>query len=196
MKDQLLFQKLAVLLDYPGSDYFEQVKETESLIDQSYSMHYLSWIVFSRRIESLNLGDLQERYISSFDVKTDSSLDVGHILFGEDKKRNGFLIHLREEHDKVEHNCGKEMPDYLPNLLQLIALSEDLEFLEELTVSIILPALRLMNSRLKPDSTLYSGLFLLLIEIIEKLYAGTDFQEYVPVGKTSCNFSKNHCNHG
>ena len=196
MKDQLLFQKLAVLLDYPRAEYLEHVKEVEVLMDKSYSIFYLSWVVISGRIERLNLGDLQECYISSFDVKTDCSLDVGHILFGEDKKRNNFLIHLREEHDKAEHDCGKEMPDYLPNLLQLIALSEDHEFVEELTVSIILPALRLMNSRLKPGDNFYSGLFLLLIDIIEKSYPETDFQEYVPVGKTNCNFSKNHCHHG
>ncbi len=196
MTDLMLFQKLAVLFDYPGAQYFEQKSELEALIHQSQSIHSLAWINFAQGIQAMNLGNLQERFISSFDVKASSSMDVGHVLFGEDKSRNKFLIHLREEHEKVQHDCGKEMPDYLPNLLQLMAISEDQEFVEELAVSIILPALRLMNAGLGTEGNPYIGLFELLIEIIERKYPNSSYIEYVPVAKTTCNFSKSHCHHG
>ncbi len=196
MKDMLIFYRLSALLDYPGPDYYEKVDLTEDMIQHSYAHHFMSWSKFARSIRLLNLGNLQVLFISSFDVKASSSLDVGHVLFGEDKKRNNFLIHLSEEHAKVHHDCGREMPDYLPNLLQLIAVSKEGEFTEEISVSIILPALRLMNSGLNSQENPYTNLFELLIEIIEVKYPDSIFTEYIPVAKTTCNFSKSHCHHG
>ena len=196
MKDMIIFHKLSALFDYPGNDYFEQMSETEGLIRQSYTIHYLSWLNYTRMVQSIKLDNLQEQFISYFDVKASSTLDVGHVLFGEDKKRNNFMIHLKEEYAKVNHDCGKEMPDYLSNLLSLMAFSKDTVFIEELAVSIILPALRLMNSGLGNEGNPYVRLFGLLIEIIEKKYPDSDYKEYVPVAKTTCNFSKSHCHHG
>ena len=88
------------------------------------------------------------------------------------------------------------MPDYLPNLLGLLAISEDVDFVEELAISIILPALRLMKSGIGNSGNPYTSLFELLIEFIEEKFQGSPFKECVPVAKTSCNFSKSHCHHG
>ncbi|MBT3243627.1 MAG: hypothetical protein HN352_10770 [Bacteroidetes bacterium] len=192
----IIFQKLSSLFDYPKADYFERMDEVEALISQFNAKHILAWNNYSQMIQPLTLGDLQEGFISSFDVQANTSLDVGHILFGEDKSRNKFLIHLKEEHAKVHHNCGREMPDYLPNLLGLLAISEDVDFVEELAISIILPALRLMKSGIGNSGNPYTSLFELLIEFIEEKFQGSTFKEYVPVAKTSCNFSKSHCHHG
>ena len=192
----IIFQKLSSLFDYPKADYFERMDEVEALISQFNAKHILAWNNYSQMIQPLTLGDLQEGFISSFDVQADTSLDVGHILFGEDKSRNKFLIHLKEEHAKVHHNWGREMPDYLPNLLGLLAISEDVDFVEELAISIILPALRLMKSGIGNSGNPYTSLFELLIEFIEEKFQGSTFKEYVPVAKTSCNFSKSHCHHG
>lgn len=192
----VIFEKLAPLFDYPGKDYFERVNELDSLIDKSYTSHYLSWIVNSQKLKNIQIGELQERFISSFDVKANSSLDVGHMLFGEDKKRNNFLIHLREEHLKIQHDCGSEMPDYLPNLLMLLSVSDDEVFNEEIAMSIILPSLRLMKSGLDSKENPYSGLFNLLIDIIVQKYPDSVYTEYIPVAKKICNPSKSHCHHG
>lgn len=192
----VIFQKLSALFDYPGTNYFEQLNEAENLIHQSYTAYTLLWLNYSQMIHAKKLGDIQEHFISTFDVRANSSLDVGHILFGEDNKRNGFLIHLKEEHAKVHHDCGREMPDYLPNLLNLMAISENSGFNEELAISIILPALRLMNSGLSKDENSYTILIDLLIRIIEDEFRDSNYQEYIPVAKSRCNFSKNSCHHG
>lgn len=192
----IIYQKLSALFDYPGSAYFDQLDEAENLIYQFYTANSMLWLKYSQMIQTKNLGELQEHFIASFDVKANSSLDIGHILFGEDNKRNGFLINLKEEHAKVQYDCGSEMPDYLPNLLSLMAISEDSGFNEELAVSIILPALRLMNSGLGKSDNHYTVLIDILIQIIENEYQDTNCQEYVPIAKSNCNFSKNSCHHG
>lgn len=192
----IIFQKIAALFDYPDTGYFEKIEETGTIIQHSYPIHSLLWLNFTQLIQPVSLGDLQEGYISSFDVKANTSLDAGHLLFGEDKKRNTLLVHLRDEHAKAQNDCGKEMPDYLPNLLHLMAVSEDLEIIEELALSIILPSLRLMKSGLGDKENPYTRLSELLIDLIEEKYPDSIYEEYVPVAKITCNFSKSHCHHG
>ncbi len=196
MKDQELFNQLAVLFDYPGPDYYDQLQLAEQLYDQAHDFPVLDWIDFCRAVKAISLESLQEVFISSFDLKAGTSLDLGHLLFGEDTKRNGFLIHLKEEHEKVHHDCGKEMADYLPNMLHLIALSEDADFVEELCVSLIQPALKLMQSGLLSDENPYSHLLNVLVEILSNRYTESACLPYIPVTKPSCNYSKSHCHHG
>jgi len=192
----VIFSKISNLFDYPGPDYNQSLVNVEEVVLDSYPKHYLSWRDFSDVIHLFSNSELQELFIASFDIKSKSTLDIGHVLFGEDKSRNKLLIHLKEEYTKRNLDIGVEMPDYLPNLLSLISQDSNSEFPEELCICLILPALRLMRSQLGGEANPYIPLFSFLIGIIQAHFPESKYQEYVPVAKTKCNFSKSQCNHG
>jgi len=51
---------------------------------------------------------------------------------------------MKQEQAKVGNDCGEELADNLPNVLQLLSMIEDEDFLEELVVKIIIPAIEKM----------------------------------------------------
>ncbi len=191
-----IFKALAPLFDYPDDHFHDYLDRADSLADKYFSGQYLTWLVFSERVKKYAIGELQEMYVSSFDVKANSSLDVGHILFGENKMRNTFLVHLKDEHTKAKIDCGCEMSDYLPNLLQLLSLTQDDGFREEMAVSIILPAARLMKSGLGSGENFYFILLEFLIGVLEESFPESNYQEYVPIIRKNHNSTKRQCHHG
>lgn len=192
----MIYKNLASLLDYPDQGFQLTANETDRIVSEVFPGLVGDYHAFMGSLEGMDTNALQELYVSTFDVKARCSLDIGHSLFGEDKVRNDFLIHLIEEHKKVENSCGKEMPDYLPNLLRLLSLSEDETLKEELSVSIMLPALRIMIAQLSASDNPYFLLLILLRSMIENRYKETEFAEYIPTIEEPCHHSMKSCYHG
>ncbi len=87
------------------------------------------------------LTELEEIYADLFYIKPLVSLDIGHQLFGEERKRVEFLLHLKTLQQRQSVDCGTELPDSLSNVLTLLAKLGEGEDRDELLGLALAPAL-------------------------------------------------------
>jgi nitrate reductase assembly molybdenum cofactor insertion protein NarJ len=95
-------------------------------------------------INAESLENIEEIFGKTFHIQAICYLDIGYVLFGEDYKRGEFLVHMKHEQHKANNECGEELPDNLANVLALMTKIEDEEFLDELSVKVLMPALKNM----------------------------------------------------
>ena len=87
------------------------------------------------------LNDLEEIYADLFYIKPLVSLDIGYQLFGDERKRVEFLLHLKTLQQRHSVDCGTELPDSLPNILTLLTRMAEGEDRDELVRLALAPAL-------------------------------------------------------
>lgn len=137
-----LFKLLSVLLDYPSDEVLGELRQAvaeagpggaRDLVlgldrEQVFSPEErLAIALFLEEQLAQDTTDLQARYVQTFDLAAEHSLHLTHHIFGEEKTRGPALIDLTEylktygySHDE------KELPDYLPLLLEFVSeLGED-----------------------------------------------------------------------
>lgn len=85
--------------------------------------------------------ELEEIYADLFYIKPLVSLDLGYQLFGDERKRVEFLLHLKGLQQKYAVDCGTELPDSLPNVLTLLTRLAEGEDRDELVGLALTPAL-------------------------------------------------------
>ena len=163
------YELLADLFQYPESSFFKKAPEVLSFLKREYPSAAEEIQMFCNQLLNNDLNSVQELYTRSFDVQAITTLDVGYVLFGDDYKRGEILSHLNREHQKVHNDCGRELADHLPNLLNLMAKSQDSEFVGELIEEILFPALTKMinefdSQRMAEKNKLYKKHYKTLIE--------------------------------
>jgi nitrate reductase assembly molybdenum cofactor insertion protein NarJ len=129
---------------YPNKGYQSKVNECLAMLEDNYPDAAKSYKRFSDYINSKSIYEIEEVFGFTFHIQAICFLDVGYVLFGEDYNRGEFLVNMKAEQAKVNHDCGEELADNLPHVLQLMALSDDREFVEELAVRAVIPAIEKM----------------------------------------------------
>lgn len=123
------------LLSYPTKEFFEMKPDMDELVDdifqdekarQGIKNMYEPFFQYKE-------GDLQELYVETFDLKTKLGLYLTAHEMGDSNKRGAALIKLQ----KIINESGferdtKELSDYIPMLLEFIAVSEGHRELERL----------------------------------------------------------------
>lgn len=122
-----------------------------------------------------SLEEKQEYYISTFDVQALCHLDIGYVLFGEDYRRSVFLVHVKKEQELAGNDCGRELPDHLPNMLTLLPKIRDDQLAEELVCSILIPALNKMIRDFGPNKNVYKSLLEILVIMMNSDLPGYRF---------------------
>jgi nitrate reductase assembly molybdenum cofactor insertion protein NarJ len=135
------YEKLAMIFQYPDTEYSLHVREVESLLSQLYPETQTTFIEFAKIVYSASLEELEELFARTFDVQAITTLDIGYVLFGDDYKRGELLVNLNREHREAGNDCGNELADNLSNLLKLLPKMKDSELRHELIQKIIMPAL-------------------------------------------------------
>jgi len=153
------YENISKLFEYPSDDYFKLIIQARDSLDDNYKEAKSKLDEFAKLLP-MQINEVQELYLKSFDVQAVTSLDIGYILYGDDYQRGLILANLTKEHEKVNNNCGSELSDYLPNLLRLLAKSDEKEFVEDLATMFITPALEKMIDEFEPS----------LLEAKNKLY--------------------------
>ncbi len=130
-----MFKLLSVLLDYPSDALLDELRGTVIASGDPLTMlhaldreeHFaqeekIAIADFIDRLLVMDNIDIQSRYVQTFDLTPEHSLHLTHHIFGEEKTRGPALIDLTEylksygfTHDE------KELPDYLPLLLEFAA---------------------------------------------------------------------------
>lgn len=171
----LLFSKL---FEYPKNNLKEAAIELQDFVNQYFNPFNDKAEKFSAAIGKLSLHEQQEYYMKTFDVKAIIALDLGYLIFGEDYKRAEILVNLQKEHQKAGIDCGTELGDHLPNILQLIAKTHDDEFREELGFIITRPAIRFMLTKFKGRENYYEHLLEMLSSILLHDFDSDQLKEF------------------
>jgi nitrate reductase molybdenum cofactor assembly chaperone len=186
MKTMNHYTSLSRMFTYPEQD-LQGFSDTWMEIALKYDPAFrVKLEPFIKHLHDSPLAFQQEYYVSTFDVQALCFLDVGYVLFGEDYKRGNFLVHMKREQEKAGNDCGCEMPDHLPNILTLIPKLEDEEFVEELVVSLLIPAIQEMIAKFGSNRNFYKDLLELVAAIMEMDFPGSKFErfKFVTQGKT------------
>lgn len=130
-----MFKLLSVLLDYPSDALLTELRRAvagawsarglvEAIDSDKHfaAEEHLAIAEFLDKLLVMDNLDIQSRYVQTFDLTPEHSLHLTHHIFGEEKTRGPALIDLTEylksygfTHDE------KELPDYLPLLLEFAA---------------------------------------------------------------------------
>lgn len=141
MNNRIQYKELADLFRYPMEDYVENVNQCASYLKENYPKAYTELLPFTDWVNHLSLYEIEEVFGKTFHIQAVCYLDLGYVLFGEDYKRGEFLVQMKNEQRKANNDCGDELADNLPNVLSLMSIMEDEEFLAEFAVRIVIPAL-------------------------------------------------------
>lgn len=139
------FEHYSILSDlfrYPKSNFKNVLQSCIILLETKYheASHELKF--FLDYVNSHSDYELEELYTKTFDVQPICYIDLGYVIFGEDYKRGAFLLHMQNEQIEAENDCGTDLPDNLSNVLTLISISQKQDFIDELVIKIIIPAVQ------------------------------------------------------
>lgn len=154
-----LYDRLALLLAYPGADGLADARRAVTLLDGQARE---SLAGFLRQIEPLALAQLQELFIQSFDLNPKAALEVGWHLFGENYERGTFLVKMRQELHRLGLQETVELPDHLAHVLRVLGRLDD-PVAAAFAHDFVLPALAAMRAGLEGLQTPFAA----VLEAIE-----------------------------
>ncbi len=114
-----IYTLFADVLDYPRADVFAQAGQLAASVEEGAESANLL-LRFEANVRGMTLGELQEVYTASFDMRPDCSSNLGCHLFGEDVRRNLFMAQLKERMTAHKVETGVELPDHLSLVLRLL----------------------------------------------------------------------------
>lgn len=182
MKDYAHYATLAEMLMYPSERMKDRVdgwKEVIVKYDPALSVELEPFAMHLRK----PLSFLQEYYVSTFYVQPLCCLDIGYILFGEDFRRGRFMSNLAAEHRKAGNDCGTELPDHLPVILNLLPKMKDQELAEELIYSLLIPSVNEMIAGFRNDGNHYKNILRIIVSIMESDHPDSEYERFIFPGK-------------
>lgn len=135
---------LAKLFNYPTEKFIGDVRENIDFLKENYPEAANELQIFFEYMNHCSLDEQQELFTKTFDVQPICYLDLGYVMFGEDYKRGAFLLSMQTEQLKIGNDCGTDLPDNLCNVLKLMTISSDKDFIEDLTWRITIPCVKKM----------------------------------------------------
>jgi nitrate reductase delta subunit len=134
-----IYKILSVLLDYPEQELIDNLPEIKAWVDNNSETNdeeRLTLKNYVAGLEGKSLLDLQADYVKTFDMSAEHSLHLTHHLFGEENTRLTAIIDLGElykDYGVQVSESAKEIPDYLPLVLEFTSGLEDDESSEFLS---------------------------------------------------------------
>lgn len=135
---------LSKLFKYPTEGFLGDVEENIAYLKSNYPEAANELQIFLEYMNHCTLDEQQELFTKTFDVQPICYLDLGYVMFGEDYKRGAFLLSMQAEQVKIKNDCGTDLPDNLCNVLTLMTISTDNDFVEDLTWRITIPCTKMM----------------------------------------------------
>ncbi|MBV2206249.1 MAG: nitrate reductase molybdenum cofactor assembly chaperone [Pseudomonas sp.] len=187
----MMFYRIAsALLEYPDAELRAALPEIRAAVVGADDIAPEERSALSAFLDQLDAQVLQqplaleEEYVRTFDMVPEHSLHLTHHLIGEDKNRGPALIDLGEYYKEYGLNVSedaKEIPDYLPLMLEFISLLDSDE--ARLFLSGWTKVLRQLRVNLEEAGSRYAGL-LQLIEARSLLVAAENLNDPTPEIKT------------
>lgn len=162
---------LGDLLDYPEPAALRDIDNKINGIACAYSEAGGLLAEFRSAILGLPPGKLEEIYTNSFDMRAESSLYVGHHLFGEDFKRSVLMSRLKNWYKSKGFSAGTEMPDHLSLVLRFLGRNQDDPDTQEFTTECLIPAVTRIIAGLDDSAGPYKPALHALLLILESSHA-------------------------
>jgi nitrate reductase delta subunit len=144
-----LYDALANLIVYPQAGFMELLDESLTV-----SCGELNSMLGEFRLQTAQIGipRLQEIYSEVFDFRPETSLYVGHHLFGEEIRRNLFMAQLRGQYREAGIPDMVELPDHLAEVLRFLAVATADDDRVELIRYCLLPAVQHLLHAFKSEN--------------------------------------------
>lgn len=114
------------LLGYPSENIQQMVKDFDELVEEALNEDTIQRELKNtyQHMKSLELTELQELYVETFDLKSKLGLYLTAHELGDSNKRGAALIKLQKLINQAGfERVGEELVDYIPMLLEFIAVS-------------------------------------------------------------------------
>lgn len=163
-----IYKILSVLLDYPEQELIDNLPEIKEWANSTADIDSSERTVLQKHIDRLSdkpLIEVQAEYVNTFDMKAEHSLHLTHHLFGDDENRGPALIDLGElykDYGVELLDSAKELPDYLPLILEFAAYldgSESTVFLSDAK-----KVFTVLTDNLKKSASPYADLIAIIAE--------------------------------
>lgn len=175
--DRMECKLLAFLLDYPDTSWSAELPEVNGLVnavaDERRRQLLGEFLAYAEKTPPL---ELQEAYTSAFDLDPATSLHLTYHLMGDSEDRGKALagllrVYHREGFDAV---IG-ELPDYLPMILEFLALCPEPE--EADLLRSCLGTVAILAERLEKKHHPYAVLMELTADIFDKYMGNSSDKE-------------------
>ncbi len=207
-----ILSTLSVLFEFPQNNWKERALQAIDEMNETFPQTKNTIAPFKRWIKQANPAEIEENFTKTFHIQAVCYLDLGYVIFGEDYKRGVFLANMKAEQEAYGIDLQNELADNIGNVLKLLAVHHDSEFVHQLGSFILLPALKRMlkefdDARLsartkvlmKKDKTIImdnlnvSGIYKYLIESVKQCAEALfDNIEVTQVEETFNNAASNH----
>ena len=171
--EKSLYTYLGELLQFPKEDIRPQADECIDILTKE---HYPEEIVnevknFRKDLDRISLDQLQELYSYTFELVSDTTLDMGYYIHeGFKRARNLLTIKsmYRERGFPFEDVAKGELPDNLPIALQFLGFLEDAELRKDFTKTFVIQALEKLNRNFQTKKNAYRHLVNAVYRILDK----------------------------
>lgn len=158
------------VLSYPEDSFAEEQAELYEGIEEGISSISICEELMSAiaPLYELPLTRLREQYVETFDLKENTSLYLTAHELGDSKERGTQLVLLQHiVQDAGFEVTGNQLADYIPMLLELLAVSSMNEHLQEVK-SRLAVILRRILKHLPAENIYYNTLLLLTKYVFEE----------------------------
>ncbi|MBP2239686.1 nitrate reductase delta subunit [Cytobacillus eiseniae] len=160
---------LARFLDYPDSQLVEECSDLKEYLKQHLSSKEMQEELF-KRLEPLlkiELKELQELYVKTFDYEEKTGMYLTAQELGDSRRRGDALIRLqRLISDLGFERVGVELTDFIPMLMELLAVAPLTDDVEQLTRRLSFAIHRIYTHL--PNNNPYYHVFDLLMSFVFK----------------------------
>lgn len=158
------FKAFSLLLSYPTAELKEAAEEIRRAIHEDiegpiWALHKLDKLIDD--LKTLDLYELQERYVFLFDRTRSLSLHLFEHVHGESRDRGQAMVDLKALYERAGLEIdARELPDYLPLFLEYLALlpADEASALLAEPVAVIVA----LKERLAKRKSVYAPIFALL----------------------------------
>ena len=141
---------LARILEYPTDkqELLQAAAVVSTVLDDHCSCGAIE--SFAAFIAASTQAALQEEYVATFDFNPAAAPYLGHHLYGDNQKKGGYMIRLKQEFIRYDFiPPGSELPDHLAVVLDFLAhlaSQEGHDARRQFIASYVLPGLQKFNA--------------------------------------------------
>ncbi|MEG7334666.1 MULTISPECIES: nitrate reductase molybdenum cofactor assembly chaperone [Bacillus] len=166
---QITFSALSCLLSYPDEEWRAELPDWKALTHEIGNRKIREMLLhFFEASASFSHEALIEHYVYTFDFGKKTNMYVTYFNSGEQRERGIELLHLKNTYQQSGFlPTDKELPDYLPLMLEFAAVAEI-----EAANSVFekyLSNVRELASRLEKNDSIYAELLHVLLAALENI---------------------------
>jgi nitrate reductase delta subunit len=164
----IAYKAFSALLTYPSPDLVAALPEIEAIIAGERKLapaHGQALAALCEELASEDLLDLQERYVALFDRGRRTALDLFEHVHGDSRDRGQAMVELKAVYARAGYVfAGRELPDYLPAMLEFLAARPDAEAKDMLGDCAHI--LRAIGEALVANGSRYGAVFAALLAMV------------------------------